>query len=359
MSNLPRIQSEPALFTPPLVVSASYDLVRRKSTLPSDDHYHPRMVLQLILSEPTHAYIGIGNLRSLIEATIKDLRNGFSPNTNSDNQEDQKLIEDALLRLEIPDIESFVPLEASIENFEVILHQKYTFSLIKAVCHALIGSFLSGFNTSLLNVPALLIQTECHLNLTTFSLLQSMYCVGGLCGALVAGYIADRFGRRMTLIFANFTFMASGILSVLYAESIFGAISNPNLSFLYFIISRIFSGVASGISTAIVPTYLGEISPPIIRGEIGTLNAFINAFGILFAEIIGFEYILGSKELWKYMFCANIIPFIVQLLFIKSLCESPQWLLFNNIKVCRRYICTSLQCIRICFRRKLKRCSNG
>ena len=338
--HFPHAKSEPTLVTlssqpqkPPT------SLHRKKTYSPhmTEEYYDPRMVLQLIISQPCHAYMGIApNLRPLIELTIKDLREEKYIDANPINaQFDKELIDEVLIRLKLEQefTDSFVPLQASIQNFEIVLKQtKYTFSLIKSICHALIGSFLSGYNTSLLNVPAILIQSECHLNTVIYSSLQSFYCVGGLFGALSAGYMADKFGRKLTLIFANTMFMASGVISILYTFSIFGPISDPNISFIYFIISRIVSGLASGISTAMVPTYLGEIAPAIIRGEIGTLNAFINAFGILFAEFIGFQYILGSKLLWKWIFIMNIIPGFIQLIFINSFCESPQWLLYNGKK---------------------------
>ena len=309
---------------------------RRKSTvshLEVEEYYDPHYILQLIISQPSHAYMGIGpGLRPLIERIIKDLQQQ-KVHSAVDAIYNKDLIDEALLRLEIEEFKSFVPLEASIQNFEAILEQdRYNPSLIKSIIHALIGSFLSGYNTSLLNVPAVLIQSQLNININTFSTLQTFYCIGGLIGALCAGYIADKYGRKLTLIFANSMFMLSGIISLLYTFNIFGSYSDPNLTFIYFIISRVISGLASGISTAMVPTYLGEISPPIIRGEIGTLNAFVNAFGILFAEIVGFEHILGTSNLWRYIFTINIIPGVIQLICIQSFPESPQWLLYNNKK---------------------------
>eukprot|EP01083_Nonionella_stella_P104246 298528_1 len=331
---MPRIQSEPA-FKVLKEPRRSAVRQRRKSTvLHPSEHYNPRIVLQIILSQPYHAYIGVTpNLRPLIELTINDLKEQSSAIDEAES--DRELIDQALSRLELEELKSkfnksFVPLQASIANFATILEQKYTHTLIYAICHALIGSFLAGFNTSLLNVPAQQIATQCHLSLSQFSSLQSMYCVGGLVGALLAGWCADRYGRRITLLFANCMFMTSGIISMLYALSLFGAISVPQTSFKYFILSRIISGLASGICTAIVPTYLGEISPPIIRGEIGTLNAFINAFGILFAEVISFNYLLGGASTWPFIFTVNVLPTLTQIMFIKTFCESPQWLLYNN-----------------------------
>eukprot|EP01084_Bolivina_argentea_P031659 58592_1 len=173
-SKLPRVQSEPAVHLYPNKMiqnnnnKRDLERKRRKSTvLYPSSYYNPRMVLELILSQPCHAYIGIGpSLRRLIELTIHDLQLQDSLNDYSDSEDSEnianirirnrELVDEGLLRLEIDEFKSFVPLQASIQNFEMILDQKYTFTLICAVIHALIGSFLAGYNTSLLNVPSLL-----------------------------------------------------------------------------------------------------------------------------------------------------------------------------------------------------------
>eukprot|EP01084_Bolivina_argentea_P066534 121284_1 len=338
-----RMKSAPNVLTPtdfnPLIQSNPQNkLKRRKTTVPHpENQYDPRFILELILEAPHEAYIGVGNsLKPLLERVIQDLQD--EEQDIGIDLADQQLIETTLssLGMESEEFKSFTPLRADITVFKQVLEQRYTSNLIKAICHALIGSFLAGYNTSLLNVPAILIQTECHLNITLFSSLQSFYCVGGLIGALCTGYIADKFGRKIALIFANCTFMLSGIISMLYAFDVFGPHYDPSITFIYFIISRVLSGFASGMSTAIVPTYLGEIAPPLIRGEIGTLNAFINAAGLLFAELIGFQYIFGNIYLWKCLFLVNIIPGCIQLIASKTLSESPQWLLINGKKVAAR-----------------------
>mmetsp|Transcript_16865 Transcript_16865/g.26828 ORF Transcript_16865/g.26828 Transcript_16865/m.26828 type:complete len:696 (+) Transcript_16865:31-2118(+) len=342
--DVPSTKSEPV---PELLISLTPKIEpippsrRRNSTIAHPaEHYDPRKVLAIVLDQPHHAYIGIGpNLRPLIEFALNDLRQEMSHSSSDcrqhacDKDADHELMEEALCRLELEGFRSVIPLAASIENLECVLQQeRYTTPLLKAVCHALLGSFLAGYNTSLLNVPAALIQQDCRLSITAFSSLQSFYCIGGLVGALVAGAFSDRYGRRITLLLANLLFMLSGFVSLLYTFNVFGAIDEPSTSLIYFLFSRVVSGVASGISTALVPTYLGEISPAIIRGQIGTMNAFVNGFGILFAELICFEYLLGVSSRWRYIFTLNIIPFVVQLLFLASFCESPQWLLFAEQK---------------------------
>ena len=281
---------------------------RRKvrSAFAADLKYDPRMLFELVLNLPRSAQIGVGSdLRPLLELAIADLR-------NTETQiGDEKLIDNFLSRVDL----------------NCILNQKWTYSLFQSVCHSLIGSFLSGYNTALLNTPAVLILNQCHIDIYAFSSLQTFYCLGGLFGALCAGYFADRYGRKVTLLFANCIFMASGILAFAFSLHLFGDLCD---CFSYFLISRLLSGLASGISTAIIPAYLGEISPPMIRGEVGTLNAFVNAFGILFAVIIGFDRILGTDSLWPWLFAVNVVPFIVQSVLVSSFTPSPQWLLIRN-----------------------------
>ena len=75
-----------------------------------------------------------------------------------------------------------------------------------------------------------------------------------------------------------------------------------------------------------VPTYLGEISPPLIRGTIGTTNQLTVTIGIVIVQLLGYKNILGGADTWQYLFFANFILPIIQFLTICTFPESPKWL---------------------------------
>ena len=55
-----------------------------------------------------------------------------------------------------------------------------------------------------------------------------------------------------------------------------------------------------GISTGVVPMYLSEIAPVALRGLCGVFNQFSIIFGVLVAEVIGLNDVLGKKDTWQF-----------------------------------------------------------
>jgi MFS transporter, SP family, solute carrier family 2 (facilitated glucose transporter), member 3 len=97
----------------------------------------------------------------------------------------------------------------------------------------------------------------------------------------------------------------------------------PNVYWL--IPARFIIGFASGLSSVVVPVYLGEIAPPTLRGTLGTLTQFAMVIGILMADIFAFP--LANAQGWRYLFSVTPALCVVQLLISPLLLESPPWLL--------------------------------
>lgn len=320
--------------------------------------YQPSKYLTLLLTLPMKSYMGIGSgLRTVLSKTLLDEQILIE-----EQQNEQIFIPNVLNRNIIPpaptmipptyiERHTIIPLEygqekneinqqnnpneknmakiPSMADVKVLVNQGYTFNLIIAIMQGIVGAFLYGFNTALLNVPSNVIKDACHLNDTMYNSLQSFFCAGGMCGALLAGTIADRIGRKKSLLLADAIFLFAAILNYLYASGMFGDITHHS-TFPFFAGARVFVGLAGGLSTAIVPTYLGEISPPLIRGAIGTYNQLMICIGLVVATAIGYDKILGSTANWRYLFLANAIPTTLQVLTLWSFPESPKWLLQKN-----------------------------
>lgn len=89
------------------------------------------------------------------------------------------------------------------------------------------------------------------------SLIASILTIGALFGGMLVGFCMDRFGRKRTLIGLGVPYTA-GWLLIGFAQSL-----APVL------IGRALTGLAMGITTAVLPAYIAEISTPDIRGFIG------------------------------------------------------------------------------------------
>mmetsp|Transcript_54638 Transcript_54638/g.67047 ORF Transcript_54638/g.67047 Transcript_54638/m.67047 type:complete len:534 (-) Transcript_54638:144-1745(-) len=219
----------------------------------------------------------------------------------------------------------------SIEDFQQILNQGYTLNLIVAVIQGICAPFVYGYNISVFNVPQDHIEKMTGTEDNAFNLLNTIFCVGGLFGALSGGTMGDCLGRKKAMILLDILFVIAGGIGFAYGMGYFGNLVNGNdtniETYIIFLVSRFIGGVGAGAGTAIAPTYLGEISPPLIRGQIGAVNQLMITFGIVFSTIIGYEKILGGDNTWPYLvLIPGVIP-ILQLFTLWSFPESPKWLL--------------------------------
>ncbi len=231
-------------------------------------------------------------------------------------------------------------------------------NLCIAVVQALLGAFLYGWNVAILNVPQSVVQNdETKMTDTQYALLATMFCAGGLIGALVAGPMQDKIGRKRTLCVVDIVFILSAFVTYFYAVGVLGDVANKT-HYFWFWVGRFLVGIACGAATAVVPTYLGlplsltsltllkktflivfsefftkinfeirlgEIAPPLIRGAIGTSNQLTICFGVCMVELVGYKSIFGGANTWQYLFVGNALP-LLQLLTLWSFPESPKWL---------------------------------
>ena len=193
------------------------------------------------------------------------------------------------------------------------LNPPLTSSLMLAVTCAVLSSFQNGFNSALLNVPEPVIRSALHLSDTHWSLVVSIFCIGGLMGCSVGGLLSDRLGRKNYLIANNCLFILGTLLQSLAT------------GFTMLLLGRFIIGVACGGCTVVVPLYLGEISPANLRGSLGTMNQFATVIGILVAVVMGRP--LGTDDDWRYLIGLVLVPSMLQIVMSASLLESPLWLI--------------------------------
>jgi len=161
---------------------------------------------------------------------------------------------------------------------------------------------------------------------------MSIALAGCLVGAMTAGWLADKLGRRPLLIISALIFLISA-----YGT---GAFDNYTL----FLIARLVGGVAIGIASGLSPMYIAEVSPPNVRGKLVSLNQLTIVIGILAAQIAN---LLIAKPMpegelipalaswncqwgWRWMFWAEAFPAAAFLILAFFIPESPRWLAMNG-----------------------------
>lgn len=163
---------------------------------------------------------------------------------------------------------------------------------------------------------------------------MSSALIGCLLGAILSGVIADRLGRKLSLIVA----------AVLFTVSAFGtgAVNHFNL----FIIYRLIGGLGIGLASAISPMYIAEIAPAKFRGMLVSVNQLTIVVGMLLAQTTNFliadSIAASATDLeilnswngqmgWRWMFWAEVVPASLFFILAFFIPESPRYLVKAGI----------------------------
>jgi sugar porter (SP) family MFS transporter len=162
---------------------------------------------------------------------------------------------------------------------------------------------------------------------------NSCALIGCLVGALVAGALSDKFGRKRLLALSAILFVVTSLGNALATN------------FSIFVTWRIFGGVAIGLASNLSPMYIAEVSPAQMRGKLVSINQLTIVIGILLAQSIDWylvrnlprgatdDYIRNSwfgQQGWRWMFGLTVAPSLLFFLGMFFVPESPRWLAKNG-----------------------------
>ena len=163
---------------------------------------------------------------------------------------------------------------------------------------------------------------------------MSCALIGCLAGAVISGWLSDRFGRKKLLILSAGLFVAASVGT--------GGAG----SFGSFIIFRMLGGIGIGLASNLSPMYIAEITPGNVRGGFVSINQLTIVIGILAAQLINWRiaqpvppgssatYILSSwngQMGWRWMFYACAVPAALFFIMMWFVPESPRWLAKNKL----------------------------
>jgi SP family xylose:H+ symportor-like MFS transporter len=158
---------------------------------------------------------------------------------------------------------------------------------------------------------------------------NSCALVGCFAGALAAGSVARRFGRRPVLLLAALLFAFSSVFTG-WAHLFSG-----------FVFWRIAGGVAIGLASNISPVYIAEVSPALWRGRLIALNQLTLVCGnwqiarpvpahlSSAAVFVTWNVQYG----WRWMFTAVALPAVIFFCLAFLIPESPRWLVSKSRSV--------------------------
>ncbi len=190
---------------------------------------------------------------------------------------------------------------------------------------AALGGFLFGFDTSTMNAAINGIRPTLDLSAGAVGFIAAIALIGAAIGAWFAGPVSARLGRNRVMSIAG-ALIAIGALAV--------ALSNQLVLLGLF---RLMVGLGIGAASAVVPPYISEVSPPGIRGRLGSLWQFAIVIGQLLGlfAAYGLTWSAGSEAAplffgaaaWRSMFVVVAILAGGYLFISRLLPQSPRDLL--------------------------------
>ncbi|KAF8165590.1 general substrate transporter [Crassisporium funariophilum] len=151
---------------------------------------------------------------------------------------------------------------------------------------------------------------------STTAIIFGIYNIGSIVGVLIAGPMADTFGRRGGMALGS-AIIVVGAIVVTVAKDV-----------SYLLGGRFFLGFGVAISTTAAPAYVVEMSPPQWRGRLtGLYNTFYYSGSILCTGISIATGRIASTKSWRAPLAIQIGPAAILMIFAYVIPESPRWLI--------------------------------
>ncbi|MCP1247629.1 MFS transporter [Gluconobacter oxydans] len=176
------------------------------------------------------------------------------------------------------------------------------------------GYCFDGLDGAILAFVMPALQHLWGLSMTQLGLLGSGAFFGYFIGALSAGLVADRSGRRSVMMWALACYCVGSLVSAFC------------VSWHGFVLARVVAGLGTGAESAIIAPYLSEFVPRRYRGVFtGALAGFFS-FGFVGASLLGYALVPGSANGWRWAVGLTACPVVMLLWWRRALPESPRWL---------------------------------
>ncbi|KAL5593926.1 hypothetical protein FOBRF1_013028 [Fusarium oxysporum] len=219
-----------------------------------------------------------------------------------------------------------IPMDAGLEPYGPPGFRGLFSSSYVATCSAFaaIGGLLFGYDQGVISVTLVMEQFLMQFPEVTDDapgagfkkgLMTAMITLGAFIGAVNQGWVADWASRKRSIMIAVAIFIIGS------------ALQTTALNFNMLVASRFIGGIGIGMLSMVVPLYIGEISPPEIRGSLLAFEALFVVLGI----VIAFWITYATKDMdshwsWRLPFLIQIFPGLILGFGAVFLPFSPRWL---------------------------------
>lgn len=197
-------------------------------------------------------------------------------------------------------------------------HQKKPYNSVYIIGISFIsalGGYLFGFDFAVISGALPFLRQEFLLDPVWEGFLTGSLALGCIVGCLIAGRIAEKYGRRPGLMLAALIFAVSSVAIAL------------STGLTFFVTMRFAAGIGVGMASMLCPMYIAEVSPAEVRGRNVSINQLTVVLGILVTNLINYFLADTGPDAWRWMFGLGTVPSVIFLIGVTWLPESPRWLM--------------------------------
>ncbi|WP_129287438.1 sugar porter family MFS transporter [Streptomyces sp. GZWMJZ-114] len=188
--------------------------------------------------------------------------------------------------------------------------------LRKITLVATLGGLLFGIDTGVISGALLYLRQDLGLSpLQEALVVTALLFPGAVAGAALGGPLADRIGRRKTLLTS----------AAVLALATVGCAVAPGIGSL--IAARVLLGAGIGCASVTCPLYLAEMAPAERRGRMVTINELMIMVGLLvaFSTNLILSSVIDDPQVWRYMLGLAAVPAVALFIGMFLLPDSPRW----------------------------------
>ncbi|WP_081054954.1 MFS transporter [Burkholderia diffusa] len=177
------------------------------------------------------------------------------------------------------------------------------------------GQFSDGFVLGIVGIAVSIAVAPLHLDALWMGVLGAASLAGLFFGSMLAGPIADKYGRRTIFAYDMLLF------AVVSAAQYF--VTSPS----QLLVLRLLLGLILGADYVVSKSLVTEYSPRRYRGRLLSVLAAAWAAGYVGAYLAGFAMRDIGPDAWRFMLAASGVPALLILPFRLIVPESPMWLM--------------------------------
>lgn len=169
--------------------------------------------------------------------------------------------------------------------------------------------FVLGYSSPAIPQLTRIADPRLRLNDVQASWFGSIVTVGAAVGGLLGGWMVGKVGRKLTLMFCSLPFVF-GFTIIIAAQNVW-----------MFYLGRVLTGLASGVTSLVVPLYISEMAHERVRGMLGSCVQLSVVLGIMGV------YLAGLFMDWRWLAICSSIPPTLLMVCMCFMPETPRYLL--------------------------------